>query len=54
MARRVFKQRLLFTDTIGGMNRDTLRRLGLVGFLFFLLKGLAWLLLPLVFYSWWR
>lgn len=27
-----------------------MRRIGLVGFLFFLLKGLAWLLIPLVVY----
>jgi hypothetical protein len=29
-----------------------LKRLGTAAFLFFLLKGLAWLLLPLALYSW--
>jgi hypothetical protein len=34
------------------VNASHLKRLGLVGFLFFLLKGLAWLLVPLALYSW--
>jgi hypothetical protein len=33
---------------------EHLKRVGLAGFLFFLLKGLAWLLLPLALYSWSR
>jgi hypothetical protein len=36
------------------VNTEVLKRLGLAGFLFFLLKGLAWLLLPLALYSWSR
>ena len=40
---------------IGGpVNGHLLKRLGLLGFLFFLLKGLAWLLVPLALYSWSR
>jgi hypothetical protein len=34
------------------MNAAHIKRLGLAGFLFFLLKGLAWLLVPLALYSW--
>jgi hypothetical protein len=40
--------------TPGNMNAEKLKRLGMVGFLFFLIKGLAWLLLPLALYSWSR
>jgi hypothetical protein len=36
------------------VNTAILKRLGVLGFLFFLLKGLAWLLVPLALYSWWR
>jgi hypothetical protein len=39
---------------LGNVNAQTLKRLGMVGFLFFLLKGLAWLLVPLALYSWSR
>lgn len=36
------------------VNAELLKRFGLVGFLFFLLKGLAWLLVPLAIYAWGR
>ena len=36
------------------VNTVLLKRLGVLGFLFFLLKGLAWLLVPLALYSWSR
>lgn len=33
---------------------DRVKRLGVAAFIFFLLKGLAWLLVPLALYSWQR
>ena len=41
-----------FLHVLPRMSPERLKRLGAIGFLFFLLKGLAWLLLPLAWYAW--